>query len=115
MDREQGVELLSASASHEPPPPSPAVQQTRGALQEDSLPITAPFPATPPAAPSTSGADQTLVAMAGEHARHFVPERLPWQVLSRMTRVLQFCWAMSGLFALLKEMQIYQVDFQQHP
>eukprot|EP00929_Paragymnodinium_shiwhaense_P069127 TRINITY_DN34867_c0_g1_i1.p1 TRINITY_DN34867_c0_g1~~TRINITY_DN34867_c0_g1_i1.p1 ORF type:complete len:1311 (-),score=224.56 TRINITY_DN34867_c0_g1_i1:43-3975(-) len=59
--------------------------------------------------------DPTLLAMAGEHARHFVPERLPWQVLSRMTRVLQICWFYAGVMALLKEMHIYQVDFQEHP
>lgn len=59
--------------------------------------------------------DPTLVAMAGQDAKHFVPERLPWQVLSRMTRVLQFAWGLSGLMALLKELGVYQVDFQQHP
>jgi len=111
MDREQGVELLSASAAHEPPVASPSAQQSAGALPEDSLSTTAPLPATP----QSAGADQTLVAMAGEHARHFVPERLPWQVLSRMTRVLQLCWFYSGVMALLKETDIYQVDYQQHP
>eukprot|EP00927_Polykrikos_kofoidii_P029109 TRINITY_DN25220_c0_g1_i1.p1 TRINITY_DN25220_c0_g1~~TRINITY_DN25220_c0_g1_i1.p1 ORF type:complete len:1284 (+),score=182.52 TRINITY_DN25220_c0_g1_i1:164-4015(+) len=59
--------------------------------------------------------DPTLVAMAGENARHFVPERLPWQVLSRMTRVLQICWFYTGLMALLKELHWYQADFQEHP
>lgn len=111
IDREQGVELLSTSTAHEPPAPVPAAQQTAGALQEDSLSTAAPLPA----AQQPAGADQTLVAMAGEHARHFVPERLPWQVLSRMTRVLQLCWFYSGVMAFLKETDIYQVDYQQHP
>jgi hypothetical protein len=53
--------------------------------------------------------------MAGEHAVHFVPERLPWQVLKGMTRVLQLCWGYSAVMALLKELNVYQVDFQQHP
>lgn len=59
--------------------------------------------------------DPTLVAMAGANARHFVPEKLPWQVLRNITRVLQVCWFWSGLMAFLKEVHIYQVDFQQHP
>eukprot|EP00928_Gymnodinium_smaydae_P095467 TRINITY_DN8220_c0_g2_i1.p1 TRINITY_DN8220_c0_g2~~TRINITY_DN8220_c0_g2_i1.p1 ORF type:complete len:1354 (+),score=308.55 TRINITY_DN8220_c0_g2_i1:110-4171(+) len=59
--------------------------------------------------------DPTLVAMAGQHAKFFVPERLPWQVLSRMTRVLQLCWLFSAVMALLKETHVYQMDFQEHP
>eukprot|EP00931_Biecheleriopsis_adriatica_P076169 TRINITY_DN49904_c0_g1_i1.p1 TRINITY_DN49904_c0_g1~~TRINITY_DN49904_c0_g1_i1.p1 ORF type:complete len:1178 (+),score=234.49 TRINITY_DN49904_c0_g1_i1:92-3535(+) len=59
--------------------------------------------------------DPTLVAMAGENAKHFVPERLPWQVLRNITRVLQVCWFWSGVMAFLKEVHVYQVDFQQHP
>lgn len=79
----------------------PASQDSRGAdFSQPRDPRTTP--------------DPTLVAMAGKNARHFVPERLPWQVLSRMTRVLQACWFMSGFFALLKELHWYQVDFQQH-
>lgn len=65
--------------------------------------------------PQHSADDPTLVAMAGEHAAHFVPERLPWQILSRMTRVLQICWFWTGLMALLKETHVYQIDYQQHP
>ncbi|CAE7508989.1 GIP, partial [Symbiodinium pilosum] len=61
------------------------------------------------------GRDPTLVAMAGANAQHFVPEKLPWQVLRNITRVLQLCWLWSGLMALLKEVHVYQVDFQQHP
>eukprot|EP00930_Biecheleria_cincta_P086328 TRINITY_DN7563_c0_g3_i1.p1 TRINITY_DN7563_c0_g3~~TRINITY_DN7563_c0_g3_i1.p1 ORF type:complete len:1135 (+),score=186.80 TRINITY_DN7563_c0_g3_i1:47-3451(+) len=68
----------------------------------------------PPAAPAGQR-DPTLVAMAGENAKHFVPEKLPWQVLRNITRVLQVCWFWSGLMSLLKEVHIYQVDFQQHP
>eukprot|EP00439_Symbiodinium_sp_Y106_P068100 s1878_g11.t1 len=59
--------------------------------------------------------DPTLVAMAGANAQHFVPEKLPWQVLRNITRVLQVCWFWSGLMAFLKEVHVYQVDFQQHP
>ncbi|CAE7764348.1 GIP [Symbiodinium sp. CCMP2456] len=60
-------------------------------------------------------ADPTLVAMAGANAQHFVPEKLPWQVLRNITRVLQVCWFWSGIMAFLKEVHVYQVDFQQHP
>lgn len=60
-----------------------------------------------------AGLDPTLRAMAGQHAKHFVPERLPWQVVSRMSRVLQLCWLWSGVMFFLKEAGIYQVDFQQ--
>jgi len=101
-DREQNTELLSG-------PGAP-----------DALTHSASAPASLGGASSSSSAlpsarDPTLVAMAGKHARHFVPERLPWQVLSRMTRVLQGCWLFSGVMALLKELHMYQVDFQQHP
>lgn len=68
-----------------------------------------------PDARRRGGPDKTLVAMAGQHARHFVPERLPWQVLSRMTRVLQCCWLFSAIMASLKELGFYQIDFQEHP
>ena len=37
------------------------------------------------------------------------------QVLRNITRVLQVCWLWSGIMAFLKEVHIYQVDFQQHP
>lgn len=57
--------------------------------------------------------DRTLRAMAGKHARDFVPERLPWQILCRMTRVCQLTWAMCGVMVLLKELGLVQVDFQQ--
>ena len=30
--------------------------------------------------------DPTLVAMAGANARHFVPEKLPWQVLKAVLK-----------------------------
>lgn len=65
--------------------------------------------------PDPDQSDPTLVAMAGANARHFVPEKLPWQVLRNITRVLQVCWLWSGIMAFLKEVHIYQVDFQQHP
>eukprot|EP00434_Breviolum_minutum_P036515 symbB.v1.2.032357.t1/scaffold3874.1/size48982/2 len=68
-----------------------------------------------PDRPDPDQSDPTLVAMAGANARHFVPEKLPWQVLRNITRVLQVCWFWSGLMAFLKEVHIYQVDFQQHP
>ncbi|CAE8583890.1 unnamed protein product, partial [Polarella glacialis] len=73
----------------------------------------------PDAAPHPPGmvkqSDATLVAMAGKNARHFVPEKLPWQVLRNITRVLQLCWFWCFLMGFLKEAEIYQVDFQQHP
>eukprot|EP00403_Amphidinium_massartii_P003517 CAMPEP_0178375006 /NCGR_PEP_ID=MMETSP0689_2-20121128/2665_1 /TAXON_ID=160604 /ORGANISM="Amphidinium massartii, Strain CS-259" /LENGTH=1208 /DNA_ID=CAMNT_0019994985 /DNA_START=84 /DNA_END=3710 /DNA_ORIENTATION=+ len=101
-DDAEGTNLLSS------PPPTPGL----GYAQVASM---SPPPAI--ASPSGSGSkrDPTLVAMAGQHAMHFVPERLPWQVLSHMTRVLQVCWFYTCLMALLKEMGIYQVDYQQHP
>lgn len=36
--------------------------------------------------------DPTIRAVAGKHARDFVPERLPWQILCRLTRVCQVTW-----------------------
>ncbi|CAE8641123.1 unnamed protein product, partial [Polarella glacialis] len=53
--------------------------------------------------------------LAGPHAKHFAPERLPWQVLRGVTRVLQLSWGMTGVMALLRELGIYRIDFQQHP
>jgi len=49
--------------------------------------------------------------MAGEHAEHFVPERLPWLILSRMTRVLQGCWCWASLTFLLSGTFDYKLDF----
>ncbi|CAE7340534.1 HHT1, partial [Symbiodinium microadriaticum] len=34
--------------------------------------------------------------LAGPFAKHFVPERLPWQVLRGVTRVLQLSWGFVG-------------------
>lgn len=56
--------------------------------------------------------DPTLLAMAGKHAQHFVPEKLPWQVLSNITRVLQCCWMYGGVMMALKALGMYQVDYQ---
>eukprot|EP00933_Yihiella_yeosuensis_P033052 TRINITY_DN26763_c0_g1_i1.p1 TRINITY_DN26763_c0_g1~~TRINITY_DN26763_c0_g1_i1.p1 ORF type:complete len:1057 (+),score=180.41 TRINITY_DN26763_c0_g1_i1:120-3173(+) len=53
--------------------------------------------------------------LAGPHSKHFVPERLPWQVLRGTTRVLQFAWAFTGIMAVLRELGWYRIDFQQHP
>ncbi|CAK0890837.1 unnamed protein product [Prorocentrum cordatum] len=92
--------------------PGPRPRTSRSASPEVGSPLPRAGARSRPRPPSVE--DPTLVAMAGKHARHFVPERLPWQVLSRMTRVLQLCWGWSGLMALLKEVGIYQVDFQQH-
>jgi len=55
--------------------------------------------------------DPTAVAMAGENAEHFVPERLPWLLLSRMTRVLQGCWLWCCLTSLLSGSDYYKIDF----
>eukprot|EP00435_Cladocopium_sp_Y103_P039439 s2054_g10.t1 len=59
--------------------------------------------------------DPTIRAVAGKHARDFVPERLPWQILCRLTRVCQITWFMCGFMTLLKELGILQVDFQRVP
>eukprot|EP00434_Breviolum_minutum_P017389 symbB.v1.2.015356.t1/scaffold1140.1/size135646/7 len=56
--------------------------------------------------------DPTIRAVAGKHARDFVPERLPWQILCRLTRVCQVTWFVCGIMTLLKELNILQVDFQ---
>lgn len=54
--------------------------------------------------------DPTYTAVAGKHADHFVPERLPWQLLSNMTRVLQVCWFWAFVMAMLREMDIFALD-----
>jgi len=110
---EDGEGLLSASTGS----PTPA----------HAVPLTYPSPPAHEASSASNGSngparpcspisrrDPTLVAMAGKHARHFVPERLPWQVLKGMTRVLQLGWFFTGLMAFLKEANIYTIDFQQH-
>eukprot|EP00931_Biecheleriopsis_adriatica_P092096 TRINITY_DN6591_c1_g1_i1.p1 TRINITY_DN6591_c1_g1~~TRINITY_DN6591_c1_g1_i1.p1 ORF type:complete len:1166 (-),score=200.90 TRINITY_DN6591_c1_g1_i1:144-3548(-) len=53
--------------------------------------------------------------LAGPNAKHFVPERLPWQVLRGVTRMLQIAWGFTGMMAVLRELGIYRIDFQQHP
>lgn len=55
--------------------------------------------------------DQTLRAVAGENAQHFVPERLPWLLVRGMTRVLQLCWFWAGFMAILREIDLYTIDF----
>ncbi|CAJ1386195.1 unnamed protein product [Effrenium voratum] len=65
-------------------------------------------------ASSVDSQDLTLRAVAGKHAADFVPERLPWQILCRLTRMCQLTWFMCGLMTLLKELGMYQVDFQLH-
>jgi len=114
LNREQGVELLEPTPAESPPPET---VRSVSAAAADGQASPEPRPAGSPRIPEQAqgSQDQTLVAMAGEHARHFVPERLPWQVLSRMTRVLQLCWLYTGIMALLKETHLYQVDYQQHP
>ncbi|CAJ1396432.1 unnamed protein product [Effrenium voratum] len=62
-----------------------------------------------------SGGSDSGPSIAGPHAKHFVPERLPWQVLRNVTRVLQFAWCFTGSMAVLRELGIYRIDFQQHP
>ncbi|CAK9112452.1 Hypothetical protein SCF082_LOCUS52132, partial [Durusdinium trenchii] len=70
--------------------------------------------ATPLVERQTSG-EGRVHHLAGPHAKHFVPERLPWQVLRGVTRILQFSWTFVGMMAVLRELGIYQIDFQQHP
>eukprot|EP00928_Gymnodinium_smaydae_P033875 TRINITY_DN2413_c0_g7_i1.p1 TRINITY_DN2413_c0_g7~~TRINITY_DN2413_c0_g7_i1.p1 ORF type:complete len:1177 (-),score=221.48 TRINITY_DN2413_c0_g7_i1:6-3413(-) len=55
--------------------------------------------------------DLTLAAMAGPDGRYFAPDGLPWQTLSRLTLVLQLCWAWAFAMSLLKEVNVYQHDF----
>eukprot|EP00927_Polykrikos_kofoidii_P018927 TRINITY_DN18811_c0_g1_i2.p1 TRINITY_DN18811_c0_g1~~TRINITY_DN18811_c0_g1_i2.p1 ORF type:complete len:1209 (-),score=217.62 TRINITY_DN18811_c0_g1_i2:89-3301(-) len=55
--------------------------------------------------------DLTLVAVAGQNARFFAPERLPWLIFKRMTRVMQVCWLWATLMATLREFEVYQHDF----
>lgn len=55
--------------------------------------------------------DPTFAAVAGRHAKHFVPERLPWQILSRLTRILQACWFWAFVMAALKELDVFHHDF----
>ncbi|CAE7373427.1 GIP [Symbiodinium natans] len=106
-DREANAELLrSRSDSHDETMEAGA----QAAQASQAVPA-----AQASAADRDPGRDPTLVAMAGANAQHFVPEKLPWQVLRNITRVLQVCWLWSGLMAFLKEVHIYQVDFQQHP
>ena len=98
-DRDANIELLRPdSSSHD------EVTDSAGSTVDREL-----------REPGHAGRDPTLVAMAGANAQHFVPEKLPWQVLRNITRVLQLCWLWSGLMAFLKEVHVYQVDFQQHP
>jgi len=114
---------LGLIGNREETPPAQPIKGRSGILDDGPGLIPASNEADPPRAYSSTalptsranGQDPTLVAMAGKHARHFVPERLPWQVLSRMTRVLQICWFFTGVMALLKEAHVYQVDFQEHP
>eukprot|EP00913_Durusdinium_trenchii_P031173 g29189.t1 len=51
--------------------------------------------ATPLVERQTSG-EGRVHHLAGPHAKHFVPERLPWQVLRGVTRILQFSWTFVG-------------------
>eukprot|EP00927_Polykrikos_kofoidii_P044320 TRINITY_DN38319_c0_g1_i1.p1 TRINITY_DN38319_c0_g1~~TRINITY_DN38319_c0_g1_i1.p1 ORF type:complete len:1278 (-),score=174.59 TRINITY_DN38319_c0_g1_i1:181-4014(-) len=118
LNDESGVELLSQTDG----PPIPANSEGSSSRLDSIEPLDSTDVSPPETRRSSARTSQhrqhrdpTLVAMAGEHAQHFVPERLPWQVLSRMTRVLQLCWAYTGLMALLKEIHLYQVDFQEHP
>jgi len=41
-----------------------------------------------------------------------LPERLPWHMVSRVTRVLQVCWLYAGSMVLLDVLGIYQADYQ---
>lgn len=109
-EQHEGSELLAGSGS-----PTSSIQPQAHTMGRASSDEASPKHRAPLFPPSPTRRDPTLVAMAGENAKHFVPERLPWQVLMRMTRVLQLCWFYSGLMTVLKEMGIYQVDFQQHP
>lgn len=57
--------------------------------------------------------DRLSQAAVGPYERHFVPERLPWQVLRGVTRVVQLCWLFTGGMAVLREVGLYRIDFQQ--
>mmetsp|Transcript_41050 Transcript_41050/g.88568 ORF Transcript_41050/g.88568 Transcript_41050/m.88568 type:complete len:1230 (+) Transcript_41050:94-3783(+) len=58
-----------------------------------------------------AAADPAYNAVAGKDAMHFVPERLPWHILSTLTRVLQACWLWAFIMAALKEMDVFHHDF----
>eukprot|EP00971_Amphidinium_carterae_P297438 5909147-Amphidinium_carterae.1 len=73
-----------ATLVQDPHAPGIEVPWTENTLRETAMP-SAPRGSLPqPLQPEVK--DPTAVAMAGEHAEHFVPERLPWLILSRMTR-----------------------------
>jgi len=123
---EAGVELLRAdsdrtmSLSSEIEVPSSASAQLPAPLVLEAPEVggISGSPATSRGETSASpelSCDATLVAMAGQHAEHFAPERLPWMVVSKMTRMLQFCWLWSMFMALLKEADFFVIDIQQHP
>eukprot|EP00931_Biecheleriopsis_adriatica_P074150 TRINITY_DN48276_c0_g1_i1.p1 TRINITY_DN48276_c0_g1~~TRINITY_DN48276_c0_g1_i1.p1 ORF type:complete len:1081 (+),score=208.20 TRINITY_DN48276_c0_g1_i1:69-3311(+) len=63
---------------------------------------------------AVEGNDRTMTAVAGKHVQDFVPERLPWLILYRITRVGQLIWFVCGTMVLLKEAGIYQHDWQQY-
>lgn len=65
--------------------------------------------------PQSSHQGRVAHQIAGPHAKHFVPERLPWQVLRGVTRILQLSWSFTGMMAVLLELGIYRIDYQQHP
>lgn len=88
---------------------------SEGSSPGDSESFQAAVSRSPPRIPHANSNDPTLKALAGKDARHFVPEKLPWQVVSSLTRILQCCYLFVTFMAILKEASIYQVDFQQHP
>lgn len=110
-DRSPSVrtELIQPNGSHR----SDAASQEEGqALQADQGQSNTRQ--SPAVAGSTSSSDLTLRAMAGQHAKDFAPERLPWLVLNRLTRMLQLCWGLAGLMTALKELDIFIIDYQEH-
>lgn len=56
--------------------------------------------------------DATLRAIAGKHARHFVPESLPWQMVLWITRVIQLCWLVCAVLSALEAFGVWVVDYQ---
>jgi len=54
--------------------------------------------------------DKDLTARVVGHHAH-MKERLPWQILSSVTRVLQGCWMWTFGMAFLREIKVYQHDF----
>lgn len=56
--------------------------------------------------------EATMALVVGGNSKNWVPERLPWNVVSSISRILQVAWCGAGLTFLLKAMGRNNLDTQ---